>query len=234
MSGRLAKRLQHYQLGSYAEYFRLLASGEVATETQLAIDLLTTNETYFFREQKHFDVLRRHAAASRSGESFRAWSAACSTGEEAYSIAMVLADCLGTRAWDVVGSDISSRVLDKARIGHYSTERTQNIPQEYLRRFCLRGIGQQEGTLLVDRGLRTRVSFLQVNLNATLPRLGMFDVIFLRNVLIYFSMETKQEVAARVLSLLKSGGYFCVGHSESLNGITDAVKALAPSIYRKG
>ncbi|MFA5915114.1 MAG: CheR family methyltransferase, partial [Burkholderiales bacterium] len=106
-------------------------------------------------------------------------------------------------------------------------------PRSYLQRFCLKGFGDQEGTLLVERSLRARVQFMQVNLNAPLPRLGAFDVIFLRNVLIYFNAETKRQVVGRVLSLLKPGGYFCIGHSESLNGITDAALPLAPSIYRK-
>lgn len=234
VSGRLAKRLQHHRLGSYGEYFRLLASGQASAEVQTAVDLLTTNETYFFREPKHFDLLREQALVARKrAQAFRVWSAASSTGEEAYSIAMVLADCLDGGLWEVTGSDISARVLEKARVGHYSTERTQHIPPSYLQRFCLKGFGAQEGTLLIERSLRARVKFLQVNLNAPLPHLGVFDVIFLRNVLIYFSAETKQQVVGRVLSLLKPGGHFCIGHSESLNGVTDAAQALAPSIYRK-
>ncbi len=234
VSGRLAKRLQHHCLGSYGEYFRMLASGQAGAEVQTAVDLLTTNETYFFREPKHFDLLREQASAARKrAQAFRAWSAACSSGEEAYSIAMVLADCLEDGPWEVIGSDISARVLQRARAGHYSMERTQHIPQAYLQRFCLKGFGAQEGTLLLERSLRVRAQFMQVNLNAPLPRLGTFDVIFLRNVLIYFSVETKRQVVGRVLSLLKPGGHFYIGHSESLNGITDAVQSLAPSIYRK-
>lgn len=238
VSGRLAKRLQQHRLGSYGDYFRLLTSGVAPAETQIAVDLLTTNETYFFREPKHFDVLRELASAARRAEqsyarSFRVWSAASSTGEEAYSIAMVLADCLEGSPWEVIGSDISTRVLQKARAGHYPDERTKHIPPAYLRRFCLKGIDEQQGTVLVERGLRSRVQFMQANLNTSLPRLGTFDVIFLRNVMIYFDGDTKRQVVARVLSLLKPGGHFFIGHSESLNDISDAVQALAPSIYRK-
>ncbi|MCE4557771.1 CheR family methyltransferase [Roseateles cellulosilyticus] len=234
--GRLSKRLVAHQLNSYSAYFKLLASGSAPTEVQTAVDLLTTNETYFFREPKHFELLREVAmayATRRTGQPFRVWSAASSTGEECYSIAMVLADCLGGTTWDVVGSDISSRVLQRARAGHYSLERTRLIPPAYLKRFCLRGHGEQEGTLLVDRELRSRVTFSHVNLNTELPRLGSFDVIFLRNVMIYFNSDTKRQVVARVLSLLKPGGFFCIGHSESLNDITTAVQQIAPSIYRK-
>jgi chemotaxis protein methyltransferase CheR len=234
--GRLSKRLQAHQLQSYTAYFELLSSGKFAAEVQTAIDLLTTNETYFFREPKHFDLLRdlaRAAASASRPQPFRVWSAASSTGEECYSIAMVLADHLAGQAWDVIGSDISARVLQRARIGHYPLERTQHIPHAYLKRFCLKGMGEEEGTLLIDRQLRSRVTFTQVNLNTELPRLGTFDVIFLRNVMIYFSGDTKRQVVARVLALLKPGGYFCIGHSETLNDISTAVQQVAPSIYRK-
>lgn len=232
--GRLSKRLQHRRLNSYSEYFRLLSSGEDPAEVQTAVDLLTTNETYFFRESKHFDLLREQACAARnSGRTFRVWSAASSSGEEAYSIAMVLADNLDGNAWEVIGSDVSSRVLQQARSGHYSTARTKHIPPAYLQRFCLKGVGAQEGTLLVDRALRSRVQFMQINLNAQLPQLGMFDVIFLRNVMIYFNATTKRQVVSRLLSLLKPGGHFLIGHSESLNDISTAVQQVAPSMYRK-
>lgn len=235
VSGRLAKRLQQYQFGSYGEYFHLLASGNASEEVQTAVDLLTTNETYFFREPKHFDVLREHALATRKhAQPFRVWSAACSSGEEVYSIAMVLADCLASSPWEVLGSDISSRVLQRARIGHYTEERARYVSPSYLQRFCLKGNDAQQGTLLIARSLRSRVQFMQVNLNAPLPQLGLFDMIFLRNVMIYFNGDTKRQVVARILSLLKPGGIFCIGHSESLNDISDGVQPIAPSIYRKG
>ncbi len=234
VSGRLSKRLQHCRVNSYGEYFRLLTSGDASDEVQTAVDLLTTNETYFFREQKHFDFLREQALAARKRtQAFRVWSAASSTGEEGYSIAMVLADCLADAPWEVIGTDISTRVLQKARIGHYPAERAKLIPPAYLKRFCLKGTGPQQGTLLIERSLRNRMRFMQANLNTSLPQLGLFDVIFLRNVMIYFNGDTKRQVVARVLSLLKPDGYFCIGHSESLNDITDAVQLVAPSIYRK-
>lgn len=234
VSGRLAKRLQARRLDSFTDYFKLLSSGDDAEEVQTAVDLLTTNETYFFREPRHFELLRDVAKASAtSGHTFRIWSAASSTGEEAYSMAMVLADALPRQPWEVVGSDISTRVLQRARIGHYPLERTHHIPQPYLKRFCLKGIESQSGTLLVDRAIRQRVAFTQVNLNETLPNVGTFDMIFLRNVMIYFNGDTKRQVVARILANLKRGGYFCIGHSETLNEITDTLVPVAPSIYRK-
>jgi chemotaxis protein methyltransferase CheR len=145
---------------------------------------------------------------------------------------MVLADCLGEAAWEVMGSDISARVLERARTGHYPMQRTSHIPPGYLKRFCMKGIGEQQGTLLIQRQLRQRVRFCQVNLNASLPELGRFDVIFLRNVMIYFNDETKRRVVARLITQLKASGSFLVGHSESLHGINENLELIAPAIYR--
>ena len=232
--GRLGKRLKAHHLDSFGAYFNLLASGQDEDEVQVAVNLLTTNETYFFREIKHFDFLRTQALAARSRvQPFRVWSAASSSGEEAYSIAMVLADCMETTPWEVLGTDISTHVLEGATRALYPMERARNVPAGYMKRFCLKGTGEHEGRLLIERSLRSRVLFRQVNLNAALPHLGQFDLVFLRNVMIYFSDDTKREVVARVLQTVKPGGHFCVGHSESLNNISQAVTAIAPSIFRK-
>lgn len=234
VGGRLARRLRQLNLNNYGDYFHLLTSGNAVAEMQTAVDLLTTNETYFFRESTHFDFLCKHTLSlQQAAQGVRVWSAACSTGEEAYSIAMVLADCLGSGQWEVLGSDISRRVLQHAAIGHYPVERTKHIPKAYLHRFCLKGMGDQQGSLLVERDLRARVQFIQANLNEPLPQLGMFDAIFLRNVMIYFNSETKRQVVKRVVSLLRPGGIFFIGHSESLQGIHDAIRPLVPSIYQK-
>ncbi|MQA42048.1 CheR family methyltransferase [Rugamonas aquatica] len=234
VSGRLAKRLAHYQLESYGDYLRLLESRAQPAELQVAVDLLTTNETYFFREPKHFALLRDLATEARERrQTMRVWSAASSSGEETYSIAMVMADVLGDAAWEVLGTDISTRVLERARCGHYPMERANQMPQAYLKRFCLKGQGSEAGTMLIERALRQRVQFRHLNLNEPLPKLGSFDVIFLRNVMIYFNLETKRQVVARLLAQLRPGGYFLIGHSETLNDINDTVTAVAPSIYRK-
>ncbi len=234
VTGRLGKRLAMHELASFGDYFKLLSSRQHADEVQMAVDLLTTNETYFFREIKHFEFLRTQALKERSRpQPYRIWSAASSSGEEAYSMAMVLADCMHTTPWEILGTDISTRVLQGARRALYSMDRGRHIPQVYLRRFCRKGAGEYEGQLLVDRSLRSRVSFRHANLNVALPELGKFDMVFLRNVMIYFNNETKRQVVARVISTIKPGGYFCVGHSESLNDITQAVQIVAPSIYQK-
>lgn len=234
VTGRLGKRLTLHKLENFGQYFKLLASGSYPDEVQMAVDLLTTNETYFFREIKHFDFLREQALAARNrAKPFRVWSAASSSGEEAYSIAMVLADCLESTPWEILGTDISTQVLQGAARALYTMERARHIPPAYLRRFCLKGTGEHEGRLLIDRSLRSRVLFRHLNLNVPLPNLGQFDFVFLRNVMIYFSDDTKREVVARVISTLKPGGHFCVGHSESLNNISQAVNMVSPSIYCK-
>ena len=234
VTGRLGKRLAWHGLESFGDYFKMLKSGLHPEEVQMAVDLLTTNETYFFREMKHFEFLRTQALKERSRpQPFRLWSAASSSGEEAYSMAMVLADCLQTTPWEIVGTDISTRVLEGARRALYSMERGRHIPQDYLRRFCRKGTGSYEGHLLVDASLRAKVLFKHANLNTVLPEIGKFDLVFLRNVMIYFNNDTKRQVVARVISTIKPGGYFCVGHSESLNDISTAVQMVAPSIYQK-
>ena len=232
--GRLGKRLGAHGMDNFSDYFRLLASGEDPAEVQIAVDLLTTNETYFFRESKHFDFLREKLVEARGrSQSYRVWSAASSSGEEAYSIAMVLSDTLAATPWEVLGSDISTKVLTGASRALYPMERARQIPAPYLRRFCLKGQGDYEGKLLIARELRNRVSFRQVNLNDALPHVGQFDFVFLRNVMIYFNDETKRQVVGRLISTLKPGAYFCVGHSESLNGISQELEQVAPSVYRK-
>jgi chemotaxis protein methyltransferase CheR len=200
----------------------------------MSLDLLTTNETYFFREPKHFEFLRKQVLpAAKSGVPFRVWSAACSSGEEPYSIAMQLAAELKHPDWNVVGTDISSRVLDRARTGLYGMSRIQGIPPDYLRRFCLKGTGPYADNLRIDRPLRERVRFGRVNLNETLPKLGQFDVIFLRNVMIYFDADTKAKVVNRLIPCLKPGGFFLIGHCETLQGVPHNLEPFGIAIFRK-
>jgi chemotaxis protein methyltransferase CheR len=234
VSSRLAGRVRARELPSFGEYFRLITSGHEDLEMQTAVDLLTTNETYFFREPKHFEFLHKLLDAGvPKGRPFRVWSAASSTGEEAYSVAMLLADRLGDAPWEIFGSDLSTRVIARARMGHFSMERADLLPQQYLKRFCLKGTGPQAGTLLVAGELRARVTFDQVNLAQPLPNVGLFDVIFLRNVMIYFDKETKSAVVSRLLNALVPGGHFLIGHTETLHGINNDLESVATAIYRK-
>ncbi len=232
--GRLGRRLKHYRFDTYSQYYRLLSSGEHPDELQQMVDLLTTNETYFFREPQHFDFLRDVLLKDRYGAgTFRIWSGASSSGEEAYSMAMVLAEHRSDGPWEVFGSDISLTVLARAQAGVYTQERISGIPPDYLRKYCLKGVRSQEGKLLIDNRLKQRVRFAQVNLTQPITGVGDFDVIFLRNVMIYFDAETKRKVIENMLPHLKPEGYFIVGHSESLHGISTRLQALKPTIYRR-
>lgn len=233
--GRLAPRMRHYRLTRFADYFHLLQNGAHPGEPQVAVDLLTTNETHFFREPRHFDFVRDHIVPEHrtSGRPLRVWSAACSSGEEPYSIAMTLARAMGGVPWDVLASDLSSRVLDRARRAHYPIARAGTIPREHLLAHCLRGTGAHEGTFIIDPEVAGRVRFMQVNLNEALPRLGEFDLVFLRNVMIYFDAPTKQQVVQRILACLRPGGHLVIGHAESLAMLSCSLRPVSPSIYRK-
>ena len=234
VEGRLACRLRHYNLESYGAYFTMITSKNAAVEAQIAVDLLTTNETYFFREAKHFDFLKKNILAKADNkQNFRLWCAASSTGEEPYTLAMTLAEGLGSTPWQIIASDINLQVLEKARSGHYALERAHNIPKTLLQKYCLKGLASQEGTFLIHKALRDKVEFKQINLINALPDFGQFDVIFLRNVMIYFDNETRTQVVNKIVSLLKPGGYLFISHSESLVGINTQLKIVQPSVFIK-
>jgi chemotaxis protein methyltransferase CheR len=228
---KLAQRRGFAELDSYVE--RLLQGGDAA-EIADVIDKLTTNETYFFREPEHFQALADLLdARPKSGPRFRVWSAASSSGEEAYSIAMLLADRLGLDGWEVIGTDLSTHVVELARQGLYPMERAREVPQDYLKRWCRKGHGAHAGQLLVSQELRRRVRFECANLTQDLPDLGLFDVVFLRNVLIYFDTPGKTDIVRRVLPLLKPDGRLYTGHAESIANLNLPVRSLAPAIYAR-
>ncbi|MFC4159555.1 CheR family methyltransferase [Chitinimonas lacunae] len=235
VSGRLSRRLRELGVASFGDYFRLIDDGGDAAERQVAIDLVTTNETHFFREPKHFELLKQRLLPSLDSKTLRVWSAACSSGEEAYSIAMVMADVLGEEAaWEVFGSDVSLRMLQMARRALYPLDRARELPLDYLRRYCLRGTGEYAGTLLVERALRRHTQFARLNLIEPLPEIGRFDLIFLRNVIIYFDADTKRRVVGSVASRLRPGGWLVVGHAESLIDVPPGLGQVLPTVYRKG
>jgi chemotaxis protein methyltransferase CheR len=234
LTGRLSKRLNALGLENYTQYIKYVTDAAHEDELRFMVDLLTTNETYFFRESQHFEFLKSIIPADGGGV-YKVWSAASSIGAEAYTIAMLLADKLGCDgAWQILGTDISHSVLEQARRGQYRLAEADKIPAQYLKKYCLKGKGPQEGTFLIDKKVRAYVSFEHLNLNVDgMKKMGEFDVIFLRNVLIYFDIQTKQRVVANLIRSLKVGGYFIVGHAESLNGITNALAAVKPTVYRR-
>ena len=198
----------------------------------MTVDLLTTNETYFFREQQHFDLLKDLLQQGWPGHVPQIWSAACSSGEEPYSIAMTLAEHFGDKPWQVDASDLSNRMLSTAEQGLYPLSRAREVPSALLRKYCLKGLGQFDGYLLVEPGLRQRLSLHTHNLMEPVTRKKKYDLIFLRNVLIYFDAPSKKTIINHLLQALQPGGLLFVGHSESLNGITDALVPLRPAVYR--
>lgn len=232
--GRLGKRLRHHKLSSYSDYYKLVTSITGKQELQQMVDLLTTNETYFFREPRHFEFLTKNILSKHpAGQPFNVWSGASSTGEEIYTISMVLADTLGLRGnWSVLGSDLSTHVLDIARKGEYVIERTRGLPPTQQAKYCQLGTGDKAGTFTINAELRQHTKFMQVNLNQSIPEIGKFHVIFLRNVMIYFDNPTKRQVISKLVTRLHPGGYLIIGHSESLNGLTEQLKVVQPTIYQ--
>jgi len=229
---RLGAQARRLGCNTFHQYLELIQSSANGEELQRALDLLTTNETYFFREPAHFDFLRDRILPAASG-GFRAWSAACSSGEEPYSIAMLLTATAGARPWEVVATDISTRMLARAERGLYEDVRGRNLPLEYVRRFCLRGTGPHAGQFLVSTEIRHRVRFIHANLNAELPPLGAFDVVFLRNVMIYFDQAVKADLLARITPMIRPGGYLLIGHCETLHGLPHSLQPVQASIYRR-
>lgn len=233
VTSRLWRRLEETGCTSYEEYLAFVTSKEGLEERCLMLDLLTTNETYFFREPAHFKRLEQQILPQINSRPVRVWCAAASTGEEPYSLAMVLADQLGIGGWDLLATDISRKVLAHAKRGLYRMERLEQMPPQYLKQFCLRGVDECQGQLAIHPQLRSKVRFAQHNLLQPLAMDDMFDVIFLRNVLIYFDLPTKQLVLDHVLQRLRPNGWLILGHCESLMGLKLPVSPEAPSIYRK-
>lgn len=235
VAGRLQKLAQARGLRDVDAYVEQIMREGDSQEMVKVVDKLTTNETYFFREPQHFEHLKRVLAERRtSGASgdFRVWSAASSSGEEAYSIAMVLGEHFGLKGWQIVGTDLSTMMVDVARRGLYPMERARLTPTPLLKRWCLKGQGENTGKLMVIQELRQHVQFECANLTRTLPEIGQFDIIFLRNVLIYFDNPGKADIVKRVLTRLKPGGLLFTGHAESIANLGIPAVGVAPAVYR--
>lgn len=234
LTSRLAKRLRYYGIDSYDEYYELVMQDNF--ELQMMIDIITTNETSFFREPNHFDFLKSSILPSFKGSKCRVWSAAASIGSEAYTLAMVLDEVLLPKniAWEVVGTDINTEVIVKAKQALYPIESAAKIDKKYLKKYCLKGMNEYDGFFLINDSLKKNCTFFNANLMyPPSSHIGMFDVIFLRNMLIYFDNVNKTMIVENVIKALKKGGYLFIGHSETLNRITDKVRQVRPTIYIK-
>lgn len=236
--GRLSRRLRELGLTSFAAYRRLVEADPA--ERVVMLDAICTNETHFFREPAQFEFLERRLLprwreAAESGarpRAARVWSAACSTGEEPFSIAMLLLDKLPGWKVEVLGTDLSTRALAKAQSALFPIGRAREIPESYLKRFMLRGVGPRDGTMKAGCEVREAVRFRGLNLAAERWGVtGPFDAIFCRNVLIYFRPETKARVVERLLPELAPGGHLFLGHAESATGLSTRVRSTGPNVY---
>jgi chemotaxis protein methyltransferase CheR len=236
VAARLGKKLRDLGFGTFAEYHRHVladSSGDALIEL---IDALTTNHTSFLRERAHFEFLARAATEElREIATLRVWSAACSSGEEPYSIAMCLAQALASspgRGFRILATDISTRVLGIARRGIYPEARFDDVPEPWRRAHLLRGRRESSGFYRVKPRLADQVEFARLNLIEPFPSGALFHVIFCRNVMMYFDKPTQQNIVERLSACLEPGGYLFVGHSESLTGVQHALQYVRPATYR--
>jgi chemotaxis protein methyltransferase CheR len=237
--GRLVRRLRELRIGSFAEYVALLRDDAGGPEFVNLINAVTTNLTSFFREKHHFDVLREKVipefvTRNSAKRSLRIWSAGCSTGEEPYSIAMTVLDCLPA-GWDlkILATDIDTKVLATASAGVYGEDRIRSLPDTLKRRGFLRGRGESSDKVRVRPEFQQPISFKQLNLMEAWPMRGQFDFIFCRNVVIYFDKPTQQRLFDRFADQLVDDGYVFLGHSETMHNLTTRFRLLGQTVYQK-
>lgn len=233
---RLGKRVRTIGMKSLSEYIHAVIDGKVPAELTHFIDVLTTNKTGFFREPAHFDFMVDELfpvwAARRS--EVRMWSAASSSGEEPYTVSMLVREHLPAEVASrtrILATDISTRILDAARIGRYTTQQTQGIPPELLQKYFDREATGEGFT--ARKTLKDLVKYARLNLMEDWPMKGPFDLILCRNVMIYFDRETQERLVNRFAGLLAPGGVLMVGHAESLSGIRHPLEQLQPAVFRK-
>jgi chemotaxis protein methyltransferase CheR len=237
VSSRLGKKIRLLQLPSFTKYCDQVeadSSGAMFTEM---IDALTTNHTSFFREARHFDFLREVVLPELPEQNdVNIWSAACSTGEEPYTIAFTMIDAMGPKAYSklaITATDISTRVLEKAKKGLYPLASVQALTPEMRRECLMKGIGEFSSQCMVKATTKKLITFQQWNLLEQCSSIGPFQVIFCRNVMIYFDQQTQQTVVDNLVSRLAPGGYLLIGHAESLNGINHSLEYICTATYRK-
>lgn len=217
MESRFYKRILHYELDSFDAYYKICI--EDIREKNEMLNLITTNETYFFREQEHFFFLKEYLANYEDTTKVQIWSAASSVGAEAYSIAMLCDTVLPSNRWEVLGTDINSHVIRKARMRLYPLSWSEKIPAELRSKYCLKGKGKYEGEFLINRELAKNVRFQTNNLLEENRELGKFNIVFLRNVLIYFNNDTRKRVIRNIIENMKVGSLLLISQTENLNGL---------------
>jgi chemotaxis protein methyltransferase CheR len=238
--GRLVRRLRELRLADFDAYVDYLENHRDAELVNL-INAITTNLTSFFRENHHFQMIRDRLlpeiiARNGNRRRLRIWSAGCSTGEEPYSIAMTLLDSLPSPStWDlrILATDIDTGVLESAKKGVYAFDRVKSLPDSVRRRWFLRGRGDNAERVKVRPDLQELIRFKQLNLMGAWPMRGPFDIIFCRNVVIYFDKPTQKRLFERYADVLCEGGYLILGHSESMHNSGDRFQLLGNTVYRK-
>jgi len=237
---RLRRRLEALQMASFREYQEYLMGRGGDQELTALIDVITTNKTDFYREPGHFDFLTRvvlPSLAAGSGRPLQVWSAGCSSGEEPYTLAMVLTEYAGQRSgyqFSILATDISTRVLDKARRGIYEMGTIAPIPAEAKRKYLLKSRDRDKPRTRVAPEIRARVEFQRLNLmDADFGLAHPMDVIFCRNVVIYFDKTTQEQLIQKFARNLHPNGYLFMGHSETLHGFDVPLAQVAPTVYRK-
>lgn len=245
LEARLRKRMRILGIGSFKDYWNYIDSAQGRKDELVhMIDVVTTNKTDFFREPAHLEYLYNNALPELQtqqgigkGSSIRVWSAGCSTGKEAYSLAMIMSEYsrnVKKLDFSILGTDISTQVLEKAARGVYIQEKADTIPEVYRKRYLLKSRDKSKGLIRVSQEIRAlvtfgRLNFLDEDYGFNVP----FDIIFCRNVIIYFDRENQQRILSKVCRHLVSGGYLFTGHSETLHGMDLPIKPMAPSVYRK-
>ncbi len=242
VKARLGKRIRHGQFESFRDYYQYVVQDQTGQELAHLLDSVSTNFTSFFREQKHFDYLQKEflprwfPRKKTEARRLRFWSAGCSSGEEAYSLLIVLLEALeNLQPWDlkILASDISNKVLQSAAAGIYPMERLHSLPPALVRKYFLKGERRWQNYVKVKDPFRSYISFQRMNLMDRFQFPEPFDCIFCRNVMIYFDKKTQANLVNRFYDHLTKGGLFFIGHSESLAGISHRFQYVRPAIYQK-
>lgn len=236
VTARLQKRLRVHGHRTFAEYLKHVETDSAGDELTELLDAIATNHTYFFREEQHFELLASKVVPewrARAQGPFKVWSAACSTGEEPYTIAMTLRALSPPPEFTIAASDLSTKALRVARSAVYKMAGVQSLPREVLRANFEKGLGEHEGLARVSQDVRRHVSFKNLNLLEIKDLGERYDVVFCRNVMIYFDKAVQQRVVEMLERHIKPGGYLFISHAETLNGVSHRLRWIAPAVYRK-
>ncbi|MBT5933737.1 protein-glutamate O-methyltransferase CheR [Sulfurimonas sp.] len=232
IESRFYKRMLYHNTECFEEYYNICMA-DSSEKTQM-LDIITTNETYFFREEEHFRFLKEYVQEYGMESKLRIWSAASSVGVEAYSIAMVCDNILPPNKWEIIGTDINTDVIKKARMRLYNISWAEKIPSEFKLKYCLKGKGKFEGKFLITKEFAKNVKFQISNLMETNSDLGVFDIVFLRNVLIYFNTQTRQKVLKSIMGNMRIGSLLIISQTENLNSLDLAcLEQIHPSIFKR-